>query len=184
MLISALCLTAAVGQFLKCRDFFHGDFKNSSVGAEAASEGISRNSSEPGPEQQSARSAFGRGRSRARSRGGIWAGTRLCAVLRCLQDPCLVPAPPSTSRGGSVHPVLFTISLRGVGQALHSVSPQRSELKATKAHLLLLQLEVGPWCICQQLCCILPSGGRAGHPPSVVFVLLAKFYQHRSNGCF
>lgn len=128
-MLSFCCVTAAVGLFLKCRDFFHRDFKNSSVGTEAASGGISRNLSEQ-------RSAFGRGRPRARSRAGIQAGTlccRLCAVLRCPRDPCLVPTPPSATRGGSVHPVLFAISLCAVGQALHSVSPQRSELKATKA---------------------------------------------------
>lgn len=117
-MLSFCCVTAAVGLFLKCRDFFHRDFKNSSVGTEAASGGISRNLSEQ-------RSAFGRGRPRARSRAGIQAGTlccRLCAVLRCPRDPCLVPTPPSATRGGSVHPVLFAISLCAVGQALHCVT--------------------------------------------------------------
>lgn len=70
-----------------------------------------------------------------------WAlGCAVCAaVLRCPQDPCIDPAPPSASRhiDGSVHLVLLTIRLRAVGRALRAVSPQISELKAAKPPLLL-----------------------------------------------
>lgn len=144
--------------------FFHCGFKNSSVGPEAASGGISRKSSEQ-------RSTFGGGgRRRARSRDGIWAGMSLCS-RGVLPSGCL-PCPGSSCSLTRYREVLCTScfsQLCGVGQALHSVLPQISELKATKPHLLLpLQCGNGMLEVCNwKLACGVSVCSSAAFCPAV-----------------